>query len=84
MSDRMADIRQRVTRIVSEVSRIPEDQVASVDRFTDLEQWDSLLHLNVVLALEGEFGVQFDIDEVTLINSVGEAVALVQRKAPGT
>ena len=77
----MADTRERVIRVVSEVAQAPAEAVARANRFADLERWDSLLHLNVVLALEREFGVQFDIAEVTAISSVEEAVAAVERKS---
>jgi len=29
-----------------------------------IEEWDSIAHLNIVLALEAEFGVTFDPDEI--------------------
>lgn len=32
-------------------------------------EWDSLSHLSLVLALEEEFGVTFDADEIPALNS---------------
>ncbi len=29
-----------------------------------IEEWDSIAHLNIVMALEGAFGVTFDPDEI--------------------
>lgn len=36
-----------------------------------IDAWDSASHLNLVLALEAEFGVQFDADEISELTSVG-------------
>ena len=79
----MADTRERVVRVVSEVAQAPAEAVARANLFADLDRWDSLLHLNVVLAMEREFGIQFDIAEVTAINSVEEAVAAIERRSLG-
>ncbi len=40
---------------------------AQIDNTTTpdtLEQWDSLKHMSLVIALEEEFGVQFDEEEI--------------------
>jgi len=36
-----------------------------------IPNWDSANHLNLVLALEAEFEVQFEIDEVAELTTVG-------------
>ena len=33
--------------------------------------WDSLNHVHLMLALESEFGVQFDADEIAGLTAVG-------------
>ena len=42
-----------------------------------VETWDSFRHLQLILALEGEFGVQFDprqIPELTTVRSIQTAL----------
>ena len=34
-----------------------------------IPEWDSLSHLTLVLAIEAEFGVAFDADEIPTLNS---------------
>jgi acyl carrier protein len=36
-----------------------------------LDGWDSVNHLNLMLALEAEFDVQFEADEIAELTSVG-------------
>lgn len=76
----MSEIRARVVQRISGVAESPIEEVERVNRFADLGNWDSLKHINAVLALEQEFDVHFDLDEFVLIESVDKAVELVQCK----
>ncbi len=77
----MAEVRERVVKVLSQVLGTPAEKVSTVDKFTDLEKWDSLYHINVVLGIEKEFGLHFDIQEVMLINSIKSVVDLVNKKS---
>ena len=60
---------ERVRTIISQVMDVPLDQVGE-DASTDtLAAWDSVRHMNLVLALEEEFGVEFTPDQTTVIVS---------------
>ena len=78
----MNDVRARVVRVVSQVTNAPDEAIERSARFADLVDWDSLMHMNLVLGLEQEFGIQFDIDEFVHIDSVERAVELLGRRAP--
>ena len=52
---------------------LPDD--ASPDT---IEDWDSANHVNLVLALEAEFDVQFDTDEIGELTSL----AAIRRRLP--
>lgn len=46
-------------------------QLSEQDSPATIKGWDSLNHVHLVLALEAEFGVQFDADEIANLVSVG-------------
>ncbi|OLD87494.1 MAG: hypothetical protein AUG85_06995 [Gemmatimonadetes bacterium 13_1_20CM_4_66_11] len=46
-------------------------QLSEQDSPATIESWDSLNHVYLVLALEAEFGVQFDAEEIANLISVG-------------
>jgi acyl carrier protein len=46
----------------------------------DVEQWDSLTHINLIVALEREFRVKFTTGEVSKLKNVGDLISLIQRK----
>jgi len=45
-----------------------------------IETWDSIQHLNLVLALEEKFGLQLSPEEIEQMKSVGEVIKLVEGK----
>lgn len=55
---------ERICKVMGAVFGI--DPAAISDEATpgNIEQWDSLRHMNLVLALEDEFGVRFRDDQV--------------------
>jgi acyl carrier protein len=47
----------------------------------DIEDWDSLMHINLILAIETEFGMKFSMGEVTGMKNVGEMVEILKARA---
>ena len=50
----------------------------------DVEGWDSLMHINVIIAVEKEFGVRFATAEISRLKedgrNVGDFLQLIERK----
>lgn len=46
----------------------------------DVEDWDSTNHVRVMVAIEAEFGVRFDSDEMSSPETVGDLVKLIAEK----
>ena len=44
----------------------------------DSEQWDSVAHLDLMSEVEQEFGVQFDLDEITALTSLPELLSRLE------
>jgi acyl carrier protein len=56
--------------IVSQVMNVPVEAL-SVDSSPDtVENWDSLKHMNLILALEEEFNVTFSDEDIVQLLSV--------------
>lgn len=57
-----------------------DDEEIHVNEFTtadDIEDWDSLEHINLVVAVENKFGIKFNMNEVTTMKNVGEMVDII-------
>lgn len=46
----------------------------------DVEDWDSISHIRLVIAIEQELGVKFTTAELTSLTKVGDLVETIQRK----
>ncbi len=60
----------RLYRIVSEVFGVPIEEINDDSSPDTIESWDSLSHLNLVLASEEEFGVSLSPEDVMEMLSV--------------
>lgn len=43
-------------------------------------QWDSLNHISLVVAIEGEFGVDLSAEELADLTNVGDMIRLIEKK----
>lgn len=60
-----------------------EDVVLTMNTVaTNVDGWDSLAHVRIMIAVEEEFGVKFQMSEITSLSDVGELVRLIQAKLP--
>ena len=49
----------------------------------DVEEWDSLLHISLVVAVEEEFGIRFRVGEVESTKNVGDFADLILKRLNG-
>lgn len=43
----------------------------------DIEDWDSLEHINLIAAVEQEFGMKFSMGQVVTMKNVGEMIDII-------
>ncbi|MGI6623097.1 MAG: acyl carrier protein [Acetivibrionales bacterium] len=67
-----------ITRMFREVFDDESMVITGSTSQEDIEEWDSLSHLRIILLLEKEFGIKFDIDRVGSLTSVGSIVQEVR------
>ncbi len=46
----------------------------------DVDEWDSLSHINLMIAIELEFDIEFDQSEIQNFANVGELTASIENK----
>lgn len=46
----------------------------------DIEDWDSLEHINLAVAVEKKFNIKFKMGEVTTFKNVGEMVDIIMSR----
>ncbi|WP_074011128.1 citrate/2-methylcitrate synthase [Numidum massiliense] len=68
-----------VETLIAHVLQVPEDQITDDLAYRSIMAWDSLAHVNLMIALEKEYGVPLDADTIVELNSVAAIRAFVQQ-----
>ena len=77
----MNDIYERLNRVFREVF---DDDTITVNASTtaaDIDDWDSLTHIQLIAAVEDEFGVKFSMKQVSSMKNVGEMAEIISESA---
>lgn len=46
----------------------------------DIDAWDSLSHVQLIVAIEKRFGIRFNLGEVVALENVGQMMDLIQTR----
>jgi len=75
----MTDLYEQLTSIFREV--FDEDVVVTPElTANDVENWDSLSHVRLMVAIEEHFKIHFSSGEITSFKKVGDLVASIEAK----
>ena len=73
--------REEVVATLNEVFQdVFDDESITVNEETtadDIEDWDSLEHINLIAAVEQEFGMKFTMGQVVTMKNVGEMADII-------
>ena len=62
----------KLVKILSDKLDMPEEDINDDTAYNVTRNWDSVTHLEITSALEDEFGIEFDIDEITAMENVAK------------
>lgn len=74
-----AEIIAKLQTVFDDIFLDPPDLTPELSA-TDVPEWDSLLQISLVVAVEAAFGVRFRVGEVEGTNNVGEFADLISRR----
>ena len=74
------EIMENVQRIFRDVFDDESLIITDTTNSSDIEDWDSLEHIALVVSMEKEFDLKFDLKEVNELANVGEMVDLIASK----
>ena len=74
------EIRAKIKRIVTENLGVSEDQVTDDAQFSQDLGADSLDQVELVMSLEEEFGAEIRDEDADSLNTVGDAIAYIEKR----
>jgi acyl carrier protein len=75
---------EQVRSIASDIFGVPADKITAESSPETIENWESMQHLNLVLAIEEKFGVQLEPEDIERMKNIGAVAALVERLQSAT
>lgn len=79
----MTDVSESTLQIFRDVFDDPDLTVTRETTADDVDNWDSMMHVSLMLAVERQFKIRFSSSEVAGLKNVGELEDLVARKRGG-
>ena len=74
------EILSRVEEIFREELELDELTLTDETTADDVEEWDSLSHVQLVVALEKTFGIKFTSREILSWDNIGDLVDCIEKK----
>ena len=80
MTHSRRDLMERVQRVVKETVLDDSLEITESTKLADIPEWDSMLHVTLVMALEREFGVRLSAKEADASIAIGPILAILASK----
>jgi acyl carrier protein len=73
-------VEERVKAIMADIFMVDEAAIGSSASMDTIAQWDSLAQINLIAALEEEFGVAFEVEEFETMTSLSDVLETLSAK----
>lgn len=77
------EVYEKLTEVFWDVFDDEEIMISDTTTADDIEDWDSLEHINLIVATEKKFGFKFNMGEAGKIKNVGEMVDVILQRIQG-
>ena len=74
------DIIKRLNDVFRDVFDDDSITISPATTSADIEDWDSIEHINLIGAVEDEFGLRFKMKEVSGMKNVGEMINIISER----
>ena len=79
-----AAVFDQIRTMASDLFGVSAERLSAASSPQTLENWDSIQHLNLVLAIEEKFGLQLSPEEIEQMKNIGETAKLIESKLQAT
>jgi len=74
------NMQEKIRSIVAKTFNLESDKILNDTGPENVQKWDSFGQMTLVLAIEAEFNIVLDYEEIFRINSTGTLIELVEEK----
>lgn len=73
-------ILKNVEEICKDIFDLEDLKINTTTGPSDISQWDSLNHLNLISSIEEDFSIKFNFEEISSIKNIGDIINLILNK----
>lgn len=66
--------------LLATVLQVPESRITDDLAMKDVEAWDSLKHMELIVSVENTFGIELSFDEIVAMQTVSEIKRVLRQK----
>ena len=70
---------QMLKKIMSQTLRISENNIHNEAKMSDIPEWDSLSHMNLIIDIEKEYGIQLSGEDIADMQSIPKIIDAITR-----
>ena len=70
---------QNFLTFVAGLFEVPVESLSLETAYQSIPQWDSVMHLRLVMEIEGEYGVTIPLDEIGNVKTLKDVYAFVDK-----
>lgn len=74
------EILKNITDILRDILQQPALVLSASSSADQVERWDSLVHVNLIMTLERHYKIKFSLGEIKRLRNVGEMIQLIATK----
>ena len=74
------NIKNDLFQIISDLFEIGIEDIRENMTANDIEKWDSLQQLNLIMAIENKFNIRMNMDDVFIIRDIKSIIEIISDK----
>jgi len=75
-----AQLLQSIQIIMRETLELPNLNVTNEMSAADVDEWDSMTHIQIISAIEAKYKLRFALGELQALKNVGDMIELIKKK----
>ena len=72
---------EKIESLLAEVLQIPSNTITNDLAMKNVESWDSLKHMELIVSLEESFGIQLSFEDIVAMQTVGEIKRVLSERS---
>lgn len=78
--EQAAELDEKVKVVLAEVLQVAPAIITDNLAMQDMDAWDSLKHMELIISIENTFGLQLSFDEIVKMQSVGNIKRVLEER----